>query len=1728
MEILSPALARNAVDKIRKVLKPAYASKVDELLTLLDPDGKVSVKTIHDHMFALIEKASANAGLNRLMLEVNATFAAQGSSARMQITDDKKLGLQRQVWFEAEQTALPQPYTAELDAIDNNLLATDQQATFVDSADIVLLTFNDHELQQCLLVFTCDSATQNMMKNDRVYYRLGVVGGHKVVLLHSPQATIGALQSAESAIAAWQPKAVIAVGIAFGVNKSKQKIGDVLISEFLIPYELARVNPDGSSIIRGPRPPASDKLLKRFKQLATHLTATKASDYPELRFGGLFSGDKLIDSATFLQNLLSHASEAIGGEMEGTGLFHAATSTGKDWIVVKAICDFADGNKNSGTKEQDQSLAASHAAKVVKAMLEFGPLYLLSPDNSKTSHKVLTDIGPERFTARHQDLELTKGCYTVDDAQAVKTTLNKATLNKVESPEETASGMPIQQALMAWVLKSDKDAFALLGEYGMGKTINCQMFDRALRTAHQQDNKYPISLYFDLRHVSNLVETHIPDVAKIISDCVRVGWLTKEDHSPFTAADIERWAKQFGVVLIFDGLDEVLVKLTDNGGQRFTHQLFKYLTELKQRVPAKNIKMLLSCRTQYFPSLHNQIDHFTNTERGGYKTDSIEAMLLLPFNEQQILNYLKHSLPGIDPDGILAMIASVHDLTDLSKRPYTLKLVSELIPQIELQRQQGLSVSGVGLYKMMVTRWLDRDGGKHHISPAHKMLLASHLAAFLWQKGQRALPAAAIQDWFHLWLSEQPTLAGKYQKISADLLEEDLRTATFLSRDDTSDGSRFRFAHSSLQEYFLANYLLQAIENDKPDNWAMSKPSQETLAFLAQLLAEPEYQYLLPKLSRWKSEYRQQVSENLLQFTLLSQQLGFTAPNITSINFAGAKLDDLVIECEQPLSLAYANFKGASLRRAKFTNLLLQQAKFDQANLTQASFARCKLGRSSFNDTNLTATMFYHCDTQEYSTENAQRLHTRIYDGQSAQNNRVVIAGSEERKIHADDISKLVANGHNSLVRSCTILGDGVTLVSTSHDNTLRVWDSQNGDCLQMMEGHSGEVTDCAVLGDGVTLVSASDDCTLRVWDSKTGDCLQVLQGHGDSVTACAVLGDGVTLVSASEDNTLRIWDSQSGDCLFVLEGHCSPVAACTVLGDGVTLVSASYDHTLRVWDSQGGACLQVLQGHSNSVVDCVVLDDGMMLASASYDNTLRIWDTQSGECLQVLEGHNNMVIACAVLGDGVTLVSASYDNTLRVWDSQSGDCLQVLLGHTQMVTACKVLGDGVTLVSASWDKSLRVWDSQSGDCLQVLAGHDDWVFACAVLGDGVTLVSASWDNSLRVWDSQSGDCLLVLAGHSSPFISCTVLGDGVTLVSSSWDNSLRVWDSHSGDCLQVLKGHSNPVTASVVLGDGVKLVSASYDNTLRVWDTQNGDCLQVLEGHCDSVNACAVLGDRVALVSASQDKTLRVWDSQSGDCLHVLEGHSKAVIACAVLGDGVTLVSASSDNTIRIWDSQSGDCLQVLECHSNMVTSCAVLGDGVTLVSTNNDSTLRVWDSQSGNCLQVLEGHSDIVAACAVLGDGVTLVSASYDNTLRVWDSQSGDCLQVLEGHSSPVTACAVLGDGVTLVSVCEDNTLRIWDSQSGDCLHVLEGHNGSVIACALLGDGVRLVSASRDNTLRVWDSQNGACITSFYCLPEHGFVSWDALAKRPLQASDNAWRYMSYLVELNGKTMAVPFFMT
>lgn len=244
------------------------------------------------------------------------------------------------------------------------------------NVDLLLLTVNRFETKAVLEVFeqVTGRPAEVVSIDDRLYRNLGSVNGTSVfhALSEMGSASAGAaLQTVIKGIRALNPVAVVALGIAFGVNDGEQAIGDILISRQLRLYDPQRVASE--VIMRGDRPHASTWLINYFEGIAQSTWQGAA-----VRVGTILTGEKLLDNLDYRTGLLQFDPEAIGGEMEGAGLYVASQDSKVDWIVIKAICDWADGNKATDEAAR-QRLAAQNAAEFLMHSLQQAPLKRSQP-----------------------------------------------------------------------------------------------------------------------------------------------------------------------------------------------------------------------------------------------------------------------------------------------------------------------------------------------------------------------------------------------------------------------------------------------------------------------------------------------------------------------------------------------------------------------------------------------------------------------------------------------------------------------------------------------------------------------------------------------------------------------------------------------------------------------------------------------------------------------------------------------------------------------------------------------------------------------------------------------------------------------------------------------------------------------------------------------------------------------------------------------------------------------------------------------------------------------------------------------------------------------------------------------------------------------------------------------------------------------------------------------------
>lgn len=246
---------------------------------------------------------------------------------------------------------------------------------------ILLLTVNQRETDAIRVVFGAGNMPNVIVRDDYPYERFSSVidaagKPEREVIAFSCQMgserSGAALQRVTKAIKHFEPAAVLAVGVGFGL-KDNQSLGDVLISSQVTTYESARLNKDGGIERRAEILAATPLWLERAKHI--HLEGIKR------RMGLVLCGEKLVDNASFRESLRKDYPLAIGGDMESFGV--ATACNGHDrlrigWLVIKGISDLGDGAKNAGG--ESQSDLDQYQAAYCAAIVAYSAVYLRPPD----------------------------------------------------------------------------------------------------------------------------------------------------------------------------------------------------------------------------------------------------------------------------------------------------------------------------------------------------------------------------------------------------------------------------------------------------------------------------------------------------------------------------------------------------------------------------------------------------------------------------------------------------------------------------------------------------------------------------------------------------------------------------------------------------------------------------------------------------------------------------------------------------------------------------------------------------------------------------------------------------------------------------------------------------------------------------------------------------------------------------------------------------------------------------------------------------------------------------------------------------------------------------------------------------------------------------------------------------------------------------------------------------
>ncbi|KAG0061543.1 hypothetical protein BGZ89_011372, partial [Linnemannia elongata] len=423
----------------------------------------------------------------------------------------------------------------------------------------------------------------------------------------------------------------------------------------------------------------------------------------------------------------------------------------------------------------------------------------------------------------------------------------------------------------------------------------------------------------------------------------------------FSEAQIQELKQYRQFVLICDGYDES--QLTIN----------LHTTNLFNRPGQWNVKMMISCRTQYLGQEYRSrfmpegSSHYTRQA-----TDLFQEVVIAPFSREQIEDYVEQYVP-LEPrpwttKDYMDKLTTIPNLMDLVKNPFLLSLSLEALPEVT-EGQQDLSVikiTRVRLYDTFVRHWLavnsrrlqrnvltreDRDvfdqlleAGFISMGVDYATRLAS--AIFEHQDGNPVVQYVHIKD-EKSWRAE---FFGPGPK--ARMLRE--------SSPLTRTGSQFRFLHRSMLEYFLSCAVFDPRRQDVNDESSPQPgldptPAQSHVTdgplFKRSLLTEPSVIQFLCERVKQHPDFEMQLLAVIEQSRIDATAATAAANAITILVRAGVRFNS-------------ADLRGVRIPGADLSDGQFDSAQFQGADLTGVNLARSWLRQVNFGGAQMDGVRF--------------------------------------------------------------------------------------------------------------------------------------------------------------------------------------------------------------------------------------------------------------------------------------------------------------------------------------------------------------------------------------------------------------------------------------------------------------------------------------------------------------------------------------------------------------------------------------------------------------------------------------------------------------------------------------------------------------------------------------------------------------------------------------------------
>ncbi|MCW5946030.1 MAG: WD40 repeat domain-containing protein [Fimbriimonadales bacterium] len=225
----------------------------------------------------------------------------------------------------------------------------------------------------------------------------------------------------------------------------------------------------------------------------------------------------------------------------------------------------------------------------------------------------------------------------------------------------------------------------------------------------------------------------------------------------------------------------------------------------------------------------------------------------------------------------------------------------------------------------------------------------------------------------------------------------------------------------------------------------------------------------------------------------------------------------------------------------------------------------------------------------------------------------------------------------------------GGSIAGGAENGRITIWNLSNNTQFSLT-GHSRAVNNLSFNKAGTRLMSTSDDDTVRIWDLNTRQTVLTIRGNGVNLYGAEFTSDGTKVVVGTLGKGMSIYNASNGQLIRTFGGHYGGAQDASANAAYTRAVSAGRDKRLAVWDLKTNNRISYLSGHEDYVMYVRYSPNGKWFASSSSDATVILWNASTLKQEAKLTGMSWIGSRLAWNASSTMLATINEYNLVRVY----------------------------------------------------------------------------------------------------------------------------------------------------------------------------------------------------------------------------------------------------------------------------------------------------------------------------------------------------------------------------------------------------------------------------------------------------------------------------------------------